>query len=151
MLAAVRRGVSADVHGYVGDLLSGLEGKDQLRTLRVKEARQLLRRVSRDPHLQRAYKRWREGRGDPAYVRYLDAVQRRTMRLVVDFDPTPPRPDSGLPEAQRTSIHLGHENRAALYKPYFDRFRQDVRSTSLSRALSALIARLHRLRERDLH
>ena len=150
-LAAISRGVTAPITGYVGGFLIGAAGARQIRESKVAEARKQLRHLARDQELLDLYSDWREGRGDAEYERYLRQMGRRAVTVLTgcDLDATPETRmvHPLLAEAARNT----HRTRANVFAPLARRFEDDVRRRSLARARSLLVARLNGVRERDLH
>ena len=151
-LQAIQRGIVEPTSGYVGGWVSGPRRHRELQDNAAANARSALRQASQDPHIKAAYRDWREGRRDPEYQRYLTVIGERAWHLLVGFDPAAPPPSPGdlhpvVAEAQLRTW----STRRAVFDEWIPVFLDDIRARGLSRALSALAARVHRVPERSLH
>ena len=151
-LKAIQRGIVEPVSGYVGGWVIGPRGHQELRDGAAAKARTELRRVRQDRQIKTAYRHWRGGRDDPEYQHYLSLVGRRAWELLVGPHPaaspvSSPALHPLLAEAELNTWH----SRQAVFVDWIGVFQNDIRDHGLSRALSALVARVHRIPERDLH
>lgn len=151
-LRAIQRGIVAPTSGYVGGWVVGPRRRRALRAAAVVDARAAVREVRQDARLKTAYRHWRQARNDPEYRRYLVRVGQRAWQLLVGFDPAAPPPSStGLAPEVAEALLVTWRSRHAVFVAWIEVFQADIRDRGLSRALNALVARVHRIPERDLH
>ena len=151
-LRAIQRGIVEPITGYVGGWVTGARAEQELRAATVAKARADLLRVKQDQQLRSAYRDWRQGRDDPEYQHYLSVIGRRAWQLLVGPHPAAPpatRPD--LDPSLAEAVLRTWQSREAIFIEWTNAFIADIGARGLSRALSTLAARVHRIPERELH